>query len=55
LGIARIEQRGYDLLAQLGASPLRQIYTCGGGATNETWRQLRAGLIPVPIKNSRLG
>ncbi|TVQ06903.1 MAG: carbohydrate kinase [Leptolyngbya sp. DLM2.Bin27] len=52
LGIARIEQRGYALLAQLGASPLRQIYTCGGGATNETWRQLRARLMPVPIKTA---
>lgn len=52
MGMARIEQRGYDLLAQLGAAPLRQIYTAGGGATNETWRQLRAGLMPVPIKNA---
>ncbi|WOD38918.1 FGGY-family carbohydrate kinase [Nodosilinea sp. E11] len=52
LGISRIEQRGYDLLAQRGASPLRQIYTAGGGAANETWRQIRAGLMPVPIKNA---
>ena len=52
LGIARIEKRGYDLLAQLGASPLQQIYTSGGGAANETWRQLRASLMPVPIKNA---
>lgn len=52
VGIARIEQRGYDLLAQLGASPLEQIFTCGGGAANETWRQLRADLISVPIKTA---
>ncbi|MBE9139337.1 FGGY-family carbohydrate kinase [Nodosilinea sp. LEGE 07088] len=52
MGIARIEQRGYELLAQLGASPLRQIYTAGGGAANETWRQLRASLMSVPIKNA---
>lgn len=52
LGIARIEQRGYTLLAELGASPLQQIYTAGGGAANETWRQLRAGLMPVPIKTA---
>ncbi|PSR16300.1 carbohydrate kinase [filamentous cyanobacterium CCP3] len=52
VGIARIEQRGYTLLAELGASPLRQIYTAGGGATNETWRQLRARLMAVPIKNA---
>jgi sugar (pentulose or hexulose) kinase len=52
MGIARIEQRGYKRLAHLGATPLRQIYTAGGGASNETWRQLRASLIPVPIKNA---
>lgn len=52
VGIARIEQRGYELLTQHGASPLRQIFTTGGGAANETWRQLRAALLPVPIKNA---
>ncbi|WP_318655446.1 FGGY-family carbohydrate kinase [Leptolyngbya sp. KIOST-1] len=52
LGMARIERRGYTLLAELGASPLRQIYTAGGGAANETWGQLRAGLMPVPIKTA---
>lgn len=52
MGIARIEERGYSLLAQLGASPLRQVYTAGGGAANETWRQLRADLMPVPIKTA---
>jgi D-ribulokinase len=52
LGIGRIEQRGYSLLAELGATPLRQIYTAGGGAANETWRQVRAQLMPVPIKNA---
>ncbi len=51
-GMARIEQRGYELLEQLGATPLRQIYTAGGGAANDTWRQLRASRIPVPIKNA---
>nr|WP_278003687.1 FGGY-family carbohydrate kinase [Nodosilinea sp. TSF1-S3] len=52
VGIARIEQRGYDLLTRHGASPLRQVFTAGGGAANETWRQLRADLLPVPIKNA---
>ncbi len=52
MGIARIEQLGYQRLGQLGASPLQQIYTAGGGATNETWRQLRASLMSVPIKTA---
>ena len=49
-GIARIEQRGYDLLAQKGASPLARLYTAGGGAQNPTWTALRQGLLQVPIK-----
>ena len=50
LGIARIEKQGYDLLAQLGASSPRQIYTAGGGAKNETWRSIRTNLLQKPIK-----
>jgi sugar (pentulose or hexulose) kinase len=52
LGIARIEQRGYALLENLGATPLRQVYTCGGGAANPTWGQIRDRLLTVPIKNA---
>lgn len=50
LGVARIEQRGYNLLVQRGASPLQRIYTAGGGAQNSTWAQLRERLLQVPIK-----
>jgi D-ribulokinase len=31
-GIASIEARGYQLLSQLGATPLTAVYTAGGGA-----------------------
>ncbi len=50
MGIARIEQRGYDLLVQRGTSAVRQIYTAGGGAHNPAWTQLRERLLQVPIK-----
>ncbi|QQE64473.1 carbohydrate kinase [Leptolyngbya sp. BL0902] len=50
LGIARIEQRSYDLLVQQGSSPLKRIYTAGGGAKNPTWAEIRQGLLQVPIK-----
>jgi sugar (pentulose or hexulose) kinase len=50
LGIARIEQRGYDLLAEQGASPLQRLYTAGGGAKNTTWTAIRQNLLQVPIK-----
>ncbi|MGF1568705.1 MAG: FGGY-family carbohydrate kinase [Nodosilinea sp.] len=52
LGMARIEKQGYDLLATLGAPRPSQIYTAGGGARNETWRQIRASLLQISIKTA---
>jgi D-ribulokinase len=49
LGIARIEAEGYRQIAALGAPPLRQITTTGGGATNRLWQQIRQQLLPAPI------
>jgi sugar (pentulose or hexulose) kinase len=48
-GMARIEASAYAKLQQLGASPLRRVYTCGGGAINEAWRAMREGELGVPI------
>jgi D-ribulokinase len=48
-GIARIEAQGYQLLQELGADRLTQIYTAGGGAQNSTWQTIRKNLIGVPI------
>jgi D-ribulokinase len=48
-GIARIEAQGYQLLQELGADQLTQIYTAGGGAQNSTWQTIRQNLIRVPI------
>lgn len=47
--MARIEARGYQLLQQLGATPLIQVYTAGGGAANPSWRAIRARHLQVPI------
>lgn len=47
-GIARIEAQGYHLLETLGATPLTQVYTAGGGAQNQVWTQIRAGYLQVP-------
>lgn len=49
-GIARIEAQGYHLLEELGASRLRRVYTAGGGAQNDTWRQMRSQLLQKDIK-----
>ncbi len=48
-GIARIEALGYQKLEALGASQLKQAFTAGGGAKNETWRQIREKLMGVPV------
>jgi sugar (pentulose or hexulose) kinase len=47
--LARIEARGYGLLAELGASPLRRVDTAGGGAQNEAWTCIRQRLLQVPV------
>ncbi len=47
--LARIEAKGYALLADLGASPLRRVETAGGGARNSTWTHIRARRLGVPV------
>jgi sugar (pentulose or hexulose) kinase len=47
--LARIEARGYALLAELGASPLRRVETAGGGAKNQVWATIRQRLLGVPV------
>jgi D-ribulokinase len=48
-GIAQIEARGYQLLAELGATPLTAVYTAGGGAQNPVWTKIRQRYLPVPV------
>lgn len=50
--LARIEARGYALLAELGASPLRRVETAGGGANNPAWAQIRQRCLGVPVKRA---
>ncbi|NMG23074.1 FGGY-family carbohydrate kinase, partial [Brasilonema bromeliae] len=50
--IARIEARGYELLQELGADRLTQVYTAGGGAANPTWRAIRKRILQVPMVQS---
>jgi D-ribulokinase len=52
-GMAKIEARGYQLLAELGATPLTAVYTAGGGAQNPVWTQIRQRYLPVPILISK--
>ena len=47
--LARIEARGYGLLAELGATPLGRVDTAGGGARNPVWTRIRERLLNVPV------
>ncbi|WP_425217265.1 FGGY-family carbohydrate kinase [Tumidithrix helvetica] len=47
--MAKIEARGYELLRSLGASPIAQIYTAGGGAKNAAWTDIRRRYLAVPL------
>ncbi len=50
--LARIEARGYALLAELGASPLVRVETAGGGAQNPAWAVIRQRLLGVPVNRA---
>lgn len=52
-GIAAIEARGYQALAERGASPLASIRSTGGGAANAAWTRIRLRLLGVPGLPSR--
>lgn len=47
-GIAKIEQLGFERLAELGGPKLTSIRTVGGGANNRTWTRLRTRLLNAP-------
>ncbi len=52
-GLSRIEAAGYARLAELGATPLKSVATCGGGAKNAAWREMRERLLGVPVAAAR--
>lgn len=52
-GIAKIEQRAYQLLQELGAAPLRTVRSSGGGAINDGWTQIRRRHLRVPLLAAR--
>lgn len=47
--LARIETQGYRLLENLGATPLTEVLTAGGGASNPAWTSIRARMLGVPV------
>ena len=49
-GAARIERRGYDALAALGAPAPERVLTAGGGAANPAWTRIRARILGLPVE-----
>ena len=47
--IAKIEALGYNKLQALGANPITQIYSAGGGAKNKKWVKIRQNYLQVPV------
>ncbi len=47
--LARIEAKGYALLAELGAPPVQAVWTAGGGADNPAWTRIRHRHLEVPV------
>jgi D-ribulokinase len=50
--MARIEAKGYQLLQDLGATPLTRVYTAGGGSANLAWTEIRQRHLNVPMVRS---
>lgn len=49
-GIASIEKAGYSRLQELGAPPLKRVFTVGGGAHNQPWRLIRERVLGIPVR-----
>jgi len=52
-GIANIEALGYQLLHELGAPKLSDLWTTGGGSTNAAWEKIRAHVLGVKMHKAR--
>ncbi len=47
--MAKIEALGYKKLQKLGATPVSQIYTAGGGAKNKNWAKIRQHYLQITV------
>jgi len=54
-GIADVEARAYRLVAEMGASPVTRVVSCGGGASNPKWTEIRERRLGVPVTSAENG
>ncbi|KAI4376075.1 hypothetical protein MLD38_013869 [Melastoma candidum] len=50
--IARIEAKAYRLLQEMGATPVEEVFTAGGGSKNEKWMKMRERVLGVPVSRA---
>lgn len=50
--IAEVEREGYAALRELGATPVTEVLTAGGGSRNDMWMRLRQRLLRVPTSRA---
>ncbi|XP_051146451.1 D-ribulose kinase [Andrographis paniculata] len=50
--IARIEAQGYKLLTELGATPVEEVFTAGGGSKNDKWIKIRERVMGLPVRKA---
>ena len=48
-GVARIERRCYETMADRGAPWPSKIFTAGGGGSNPVWTAIRARVLGIPL------
>lgn len=48
-GVAGVERLAFQRMAELGAPPVRRVFSVGGGARNAAWGRIRERLLGVPV------
>jgi len=52
-GISAIEAEAYAKLQALGCTPVKQIFTAGGGSKNTAWTKIRQQTLALPVHKAR--
>lgn len=51
--LPHIEAQGYRMLIELGATPVHEVFSAGGGAVNTAWTCIRQRALGVPVHTAR--
>jgi sugar (pentulose or hexulose) kinase len=43
----------YNLLKDLGATQVEEVFTAGGGAKNEKWTKIRERVLGLPVSRAK--